>query len=42
MGGFSFDREIMNEFGSLGMLGCTIDGYGCSGMSYGRHLAFIA
>jgi glutaryl-CoA dehydrogenase len=23
-----FDREIMNEFGELGMLGCTINGYG--------------
>lgn len=29
-----FDREIMNEMGELGMLGCTIDGYGCAGMSY--------
>eukprot|EP00043_Microstomoeca_roanoka_P011355 m.107081 g.107081 ORF g.107081 m.107081 type:complete len:424 (+) comp15173_c5_seq3:710-1981(+) len=29
-----FDREIMNEMGALGMLGSTIDGYGCAGMSY--------
>ena len=29
-----FDREIMNEFGELGMLGATIEGYGCAGVSY--------
>jgi len=29
-----FDREIMNEFGEMGLLGCTIDGYGCSGLNY--------
>ena len=29
-----FHREIMNEMGALGMLGSTIDGYGCAGMSY--------
>ncbi|EGD81933.1 glutaryl-CoA dehydrogenase [Salpingoeca rosetta] len=29
-----FDREIMNEMGELGMLGSTIDGYGCAAMSY--------
>ncbi len=29
-----FDREIMNEFGSMGFLGSTIDGYGCAGMNY--------
>ncbi|KAJ3153228.1 hypothetical protein HDU89_000857 [Geranomyces variabilis] len=28
-----FDREIMNEFGEMGMLGATIDGYGCAGVS---------
>lgn len=28
-----FDREIMNEMGELGLLGATIDGYGCSGVS---------
>eukprot|EP00656_Telonema_subtile_P016143 TRINITY_DN18517_c0_g1_i2.p1 TRINITY_DN18517_c0_g1~~TRINITY_DN18517_c0_g1_i2.p1 ORF type:complete len:421 (-),score=112.85 TRINITY_DN18517_c0_g1_i2:194-1456(-) len=28
-----FDREIMNEMGELGMLGVTIDGYGCAGLS---------
>jgi glutaryl-CoA dehydrogenase len=29
-----FDREIMNELGDLGLLGCTIDGYGCAGVSH--------
>ncbi|HSM93052.1 MAG TPA: acyl-CoA dehydrogenase [Anaeromyxobacteraceae bacterium] len=29
-----FDREIMNELGELGMLGPTIEGYGCAGASY--------
>lgn len=29
-----FDREIMNEMGELGMLGSTINGYGCPGVSY--------
>ena len=29
-----FDREILNEMGELGLLGSTIDGYGCPGMSY--------
>ncbi len=29
-----FDREIMNELGELGMLGATIDGYGCAGLNY--------
>ncbi len=29
-----FDREIMNEMGSLGFLGSTINGYGCAGVSY--------
>lgn len=24
----------MNEMGELGLLGCTIDGYGCAGLSY--------
>ncbi|MGK0169301.1 MAG: glutaryl-CoA dehydrogenase [Gammaproteobacteria bacterium] len=28
------DREIFNEFGELGLLGSTIDGYGCSGTNY--------
>ncbi|KAJ3136979.1 hypothetical protein HK100_001154 [Physocladia obscura] len=28
-----FHREIMNEMGKLGMLGATIDGYGCAGVS---------
>ena len=30
----SFDPAIMREMGELGMLGCTIDGYGCPGMNY--------
>jgi glutaryl-CoA dehydrogenase len=29
-----FDREIMNEMGSLGFLGSTIEGYGCAGVNY--------
>jgi glutaryl-CoA dehydrogenase len=28
-----FDREIMNEMGELGLLGSTIHGYGCPGVS---------
>lgn len=29
-----FDREIMREMGSLGLLGMTLQGYGCTGASY--------
>ncbi|ALM52768.1 acyl-CoA dehydrogenase [Halomonas huangheensis] len=29
-----FDREILSEMGDLGLLGATIDGYGCAGMNY--------
>jgi glutaryl-CoA dehydrogenase len=29
-----FDRGIMNELGALGLLGSTIDGYGCAGTNY--------
>jgi glutaryl-CoA dehydrogenase len=29
-----FDREILNEMGELGLLGMTIDGYGCAGLNY--------
>ncbi len=29
-----FDREIMNEMGALGLLGSTIEGYGCAGVNY--------
>lgn len=29
-----FHREIMNEMGSLGLLGSTIHGYGCAGINY--------
>jgi alkylation response protein AidB-like acyl-CoA dehydrogenase len=28
-----FDREILREMGSLGLLGPTIEGYGCAGVS---------
>lgn len=28
-----FHREIMNEMGELGALGCTIKGFGCAGVS---------
>ena len=30
----TFDRDIMNEMGELGLLGVTIDGYGCAGLNY--------
>jgi len=30
----TFDRDIMNELGELGLLGATIHGYGCAGVSY--------
>ncbi len=29
-----FDRDIMSEMGELGLLGSTIDGYGCAGLNY--------
>ncbi len=29
-----FDREIMTELGALGLLGATIEGYGCAGVSH--------
>lgn len=29
-----FHREIMNEMGELGLLGATIQGYGCAGVNY--------
>lgn len=28
-----FDKKIMEEIGSLGVLGCTLQGYGCAGVS---------
>ncbi|KAG0377460.1 hypothetical protein BGX24_006060, partial [Mortierella sp. AD032] len=28
-----FDREILSEMGELGLLGSTIEGYGCAGVS---------
>ncbi|BES90861.1 Dehydrogenase [Nesidiocoris tenuis] len=28
-----FDRKIMNEMGELGVFGCTLKGFGCSGAS---------
>ncbi len=30
----TFDREIFTEMGELGLLGPTIDGYGCAGLGY--------
>jgi glutaryl-CoA dehydrogenase len=30
----SFDRTIMNEFGEMGFLGATLEGYGCAGVNY--------
>ena len=30
----NFDPNIMRQFGELGLLGSTINGYGCSGVSY--------
>ncbi|OWA53389.1 Glutaryl-CoA dehydrogenase, mitochondrial [Hypsibius exemplaris] len=29
-----FDREIMRELGQIGVLGATINGYGCAGVNY--------
>src|SRR5215472_6961666 len=29
-----FDRNIMTELGALGLLGSTIEGYGCAGVNY--------
>ncbi|WP_334157569.1 acyl-CoA dehydrogenase [Oryzomicrobium sp.] len=29
----TFDRDIFTEMGALGFLGCTIEGYGCAGLS---------
>jgi glutaryl-CoA dehydrogenase len=29
-----FHREIMNEMGALGLLGGTLEGYGCAGINY--------
>lgn len=29
-----FDRDIYKEIGELGVLGCTLKGYGCAGVSY--------
>ncbi|WP_404326684.1 acyl-CoA dehydrogenase [Aerophototrophica crusticola] len=29
-----FDREIMSEMGELGLLGMTIEGYGCAGVNH--------
>jgi len=35
----TFDRKIMNEYGEMGFLGATLQGYGCAGVSstaYGK------
>ncbi|HEX9180218.1 MAG TPA: acyl-CoA dehydrogenase [Burkholderiales bacterium] len=29
-----FHREILNEMGALGFLGCTLEGYGCAGVNH--------
>ncbi|RKZ34718.1 MAG: acyl-CoA dehydrogenase, partial [Gammaproteobacteria bacterium] len=29
-----FDTDILTEMGELGLLGATIDGYGCAGVNY--------
>ncbi len=29
-----FHRDIMTEMGALGLLGCTLEGYGCAGLNY--------
>ncbi len=29
-----FDRRIIREMGELGMLGCTLQGYGCAGLNH--------
>jgi glutaryl-CoA dehydrogenase len=29
-----FDKQIMKELGKMGFLGCTLDGYGGSGLNY--------
>ena len=29
-----YDRAILTELGALGLLGASIEGYGCSGVSY--------
>ncbi len=29
-----FDREIMNEMGTIGFLGSTLEGYGCAGVNH--------
>ena len=36
-----FDKEIMKEYGDMGFLGATLQGYGCAGVSstsYGIYL----
>jgi glutaryl-CoA dehydrogenase len=30
----AFDPDLMRKFGAAGLLGPTIDGYGCAGASY--------
>ena len=30
----TFDKNIMKEMGNLGLLGPTINGYGCAGVNY--------
>ena len=30
----TFDKNIIKEMGQIGLLGATINGYGCSGINY--------
>lgn len=42
-----YDKDILREMGELGLLGATISGYGCAGVSnvalgvWGYHKVFI-
>lgn len=29
-----YDKEILREMGELGLLGATVQGYGCAGVSH--------
>eukprot|EP00621_Florenciella_sp_RCC1693_P007318 CAMPEP_0182548492 /NCGR_PEP_ID=MMETSP1323-20130603/38878_1 /TAXON_ID=236787 /ORGANISM="Florenciella parvula, Strain RCC1693" /LENGTH=126 /DNA_ID=CAMNT_0024759889 /DNA_START=8 /DNA_END=384 /DNA_ORIENTATION=+ len=33
----TFDRKIMSDMGELGLLGPTINGYGCAGVGYNSY-----
>lgn len=38
----TFEREIVSEMGELGLLGPTLKGYGCSGMSFWISILVVA